>query len=469
MDIAAALYVRASLDKTGEGESVERQREACADLAALRGYTVVDTFTDNDRSAKGHVVRPGFEALLEGIAGGRYGVVVATELTRLTRNKRDELRLMEAARTAGVSIALVRGQDIDLASASGRLVAEILASVARQEIDTMSERLTSGLRQRAEKGHPHWSARPYGYDLTGALNDTEAARLRQAYTDLLDGASLTRIARDLDIPRGTVLKLLKAERNAGLRTYKGEIVGTAAWEPIVDEATWRAALDVLADPARDYGGRTPKYLLTGLAVGPQGDTVRTYISHGRTAYAAAGVSRQVAPADAQVVRLAVAVLAMPAARGVLTEREGPDLAALRTERAGLVRRRDVDLADALAQGLSVAQVAAATRTINARIAEIDTALVDDQRGALFAGLWGTGQAWDALPTDAWDALPLHQRRSILGALFDRIELVPGRGTEVVTLTPSDLAQRITTDTLNTALTQRADLMDSLATARDLQR
>lgn len=423
----AAVYVRASLDKTGAGESVERQTEACGALAASRGYTVVANHRDNDVSAKGRATRPAFEALLVGIAAGHYEVVVATELTRLTRNRPDEVRLMDLCRAHGVSIALVRGQDIDLTSASGRLVSEILASVARQEIDQMSERLSSGLRQRAEKGKPHWSARPYGYDLTGALVQPEADRLAKAYADLLDGASLGQIARDLDIPRGTVLKLLKAERNAGLRAFKGEIIGQASWPAIVDESTWRAALGLLSDPARDRGGRTPTYLLVGLAVGPTGETVRSFRKRGHALYAAPGVSRRVADVDDAVLSDLLRLLALPSAAEVLTEREAPDTHALRTERATLVHRRDVELPEGLAAGLSVAQVGAATRTINERVAEIDAALLDDQRSQVFGFVRDAAHWGEAAPLmrAAWDALPLHQRRAVVSALCV-VHVLPGR-------------------------------------------
>lgn len=444
----AAVYVRASLDKTGEGESVERQIEACGALAALRGYEVTTTHTDNDRSAKGHVTRPGFDALLQGIEAGRYEVVVATEYTRLSRNKRDELRLMEACQAARVSIALVRGQDMDLTSAAGRMTAEILASVARQEIEQMGERLSSGLRQRAERGRPHWSARPYGYTLSGDLVPEESDRLAQAYTDLLEGASLSQIGRDLTMPRGSVLKVLKSERNAGLRSYKGQVMGTASWPAIVDEATWQAACAVLADPSRDRGGRTPTYLLTGLAVGPTGDTVRTVKSHGKTTYTARGVSRQADAADNATVNQVLKVLSMKGARAVLTERESPDLIGLRTERATLVRRRDVELPGALAEGLSIPQVAAATRTINTRIGEIDAALLDDTRGVLFSHFWTDDQwpHWHAMRADmrpVWDAQPLHTRRAILAALCATVRVLPGRGVKhVIDIEWTSTAQRI---------------------------
>ncbi|HXA10649.1 MAG TPA: recombinase family protein, partial [Mycobacterium sp.] len=45
-----AVYLRQSLDKTGEGLAVDRQREDCLKLCAERGWTP-NEYVDNDTSA----------------------------------------------------------------------------------------------------------------------------------------------------------------------------------------------------------------------------------------------------------------------------------------------------------------------------------------------------------------------------------------------------------------------------------
>jgi Resolvase, N terminal domain len=46
----ALIYVRTSLDMTGEGASVARQEEACRALAVARGWEVVGVEVDNSRT-----------------------------------------------------------------------------------------------------------------------------------------------------------------------------------------------------------------------------------------------------------------------------------------------------------------------------------------------------------------------------------------------------------------------------------
>ena len=55
----------------GAGLGVERQRVDCEKLAAALGWTVVDTYIDNDISAYTGQRRPQYERLLNDIGVGR--------------------------------------------------------------------------------------------------------------------------------------------------------------------------------------------------------------------------------------------------------------------------------------------------------------------------------------------------------------------------------------------------------------
>jgi hypothetical protein len=66
-----------------------------------------------------------------------------------------------------------------------------------------------------------------------------------------------------------VRKILLNPRNAGLATYKGEVIGKAAWEPIITPETYTLLAAKLNDPSRltrtESRGRKPSNLLTGIA------------------------------------------------------------------------------------------------------------------------------------------------------------------------------------------------------------
>lgn len=91
--VRAGIYCRISRDdegKEGAGLGVQRQEKDCQKLAARLGWTVIDTFTDNDISAIGKE-RPRYDDLVAGIASGRIDGVIAWHLDRVFREPLVEL------------------------------------------------------------------------------------------------------------------------------------------------------------------------------------------------------------------------------------------------------------------------------------------------------------------------------------------------------------------------------------------
>src|SRR5690606_27818675 len=85
----AVIYVRISRDVDMTGLGVERQRRDCAELVERLGWTLVETYEDNDRSAYSGKPRPGYEAMTERLRRGDIGAVVAWHPDRLTRQPRE--------------------------------------------------------------------------------------------------------------------------------------------------------------------------------------------------------------------------------------------------------------------------------------------------------------------------------------------------------------------------------------------
>lgn len=85
----AALYLRMSLDNTGEDFGIDRQRAECQQVAKNKGSEIVEEYSDNSFSAsKAKVVRPGYERLLADLALGKFEAVICYDLDRLTRQPR---------------------------------------------------------------------------------------------------------------------------------------------------------------------------------------------------------------------------------------------------------------------------------------------------------------------------------------------------------------------------------------------
>ncbi|HEV7828232.1 MAG TPA: recombinase family protein, partial [Pseudonocardiaceae bacterium] len=81
----AVIYCRISEDRSGEGLGVARQREACEQLCAARGWHVVEVLEENDRSASTTKARPLFTRLLEMVEARDVDAVVVWHVDRLVR------------------------------------------------------------------------------------------------------------------------------------------------------------------------------------------------------------------------------------------------------------------------------------------------------------------------------------------------------------------------------------------------
>lgn len=441
---SSIVYVRISQDRSGEALGVTRQAEDARKLAEARGWQVLEVVVDNDTSAAGKARRPGFEKVLDALESGRAEVVIAWTLDRLTRNRRDTVRLIEAAQSREATIALVRGSELDMSTPSGRLTADLLAAVARSEIETKSDRQKRANQQARAAGKWLGGPRPFGYEADGVtIREPEAEAIRAGYQMILDGSTLVDVGREWDrrglrTPAGTrwpgvnIAELLTRARYAGLRSYEGEIVGPAVWPAIVSEDTYHAVVAVLR--GRERGGwRQDKLLLTGIATcGKCGRPVwaghnngaRTYRC--RTAGKSGHVTRSQPPVDEFVEAVIVERLARPDARELfaqLAEAEGPDMAALASE-ADTIRQRLDGIAEAFADGaVTASQLRKATDRLRARLAEIETSMVAVDSTAARVGALVTA----ADVAGAWALLPRAERHRIIGALVT-VTLHPvGRG------------------------------------------
>jgi site-specific DNA recombinase len=290
----AIIYTRVSRDATGERAGVKRQEEDCRKLADLRGYDILRVESDNSISAYGEKERPAWTRTLASVEAGEVDVLLCWHLDRLTRSMSELEKLILLSERTDVGVLTVTG-DIDLTTDVGRMVARILAAVARQEVERKGARQRRANEQRAAEGLAWPSGwRPFGFEKVAVKNSKgatllqipeEAELIAEAARDVLDGASLKSIARrwrlaGVSTPRSRkgaagwthngVKSILLSPRNAGLAEYKGEVLGRGSWEPIYSESTHHQLVAFLTDPQRlvrttGSRGRTPSNLLSGIA------------------------------------------------------------------------------------------------------------------------------------------------------------------------------------------------------------
>lgn len=265
----AAIYVRISLDATGEALGVQRQEKDARDICAQRDWNVIGVYRDNSISASDRkAVRPGYDAMRRDYDAGLFDALVCYDLDRLTRQPRQLEDWIDAAEGRGLALVTTNGE-ADLTTDGGRMYARIKAAVARAEIERKSARHKAALKQRASLGRVPFGPAPLGYDTKGKVVAAEAKIVRRIFASFDAGESLRGIARALTtdgVPtrKGgavwstrTVRDVLCNPRYAGWAIHQRAIAVDDSgnrvrgdWKPLVSVEMFDVAQARLSDPSR---------------------------------------------------------------------------------------------------------------------------------------------------------------------------------------------------------------------------
>ena len=205
-------YVRVSREEQArKGVSLEVQEEKVRQLAALHGLELVEVVPDPGLTAK-TLKRPGLSRVLAMLKSGEADGVVIAKLDRLTRSIRDWQTLIERyfGEKPGKTLLSV-SDSVDTRTAAGRMVLNIIMTVAQWEREAIGERTRDALQFKRRSGQRAGQV-PYGMviDATDARRSTkghptalviapvEAAVLRKVKAWSRKGWSLRRIASELD-------------------------------------------------------------------------------------------------------------------------------------------------------------------------------------------------------------------------------------------------------------------------------
>ncbi|HEY3142201.1 MAG TPA: recombinase family protein, partial [Acidimicrobiales bacterium] len=276
------VYARLSKLR-GRTEKIETQHELGSEAARGRWPECeVRLYADPDASGEREdVVRDDYERLKADLLAGALTQVATSDQERLTRRPDELERLITVFRTAGVPgflgyrdgwTSLIDGQ-----SAGARYK----GVGAKEYVEGMRVKTNERLAVLAAAGRPGpGTSFGYRHQRDASLRswlvvvEAEAAAARWGAEMLLSGWKEIEVARAWDergiegrrgggpwaLSPGRVMRALTSPTIAGKRVYRGEIVGDAEWDPILDEVTWRRVCALAESRKGNHPAR--RYLLT---------------------------------------------------------------------------------------------------------------------------------------------------------------------------------------------------------------
>jgi DNA invertase Pin-like site-specific DNA recombinase len=184
-------YLRVSTDEqANSGAGLAAQRHAIELEAQRRGWgDHLEWVTDEGCSAK-NLHRPGITSALDRLANGDAGTLVVAKLDRLSRSVHDFAGLLQRAEREGWAlIALDPG--VDMTTASGKLVAGVMATVAEWESAVIGERTRDALATLKASGVR--LGRPVTVDPATAARIVAARQTGATYAHIADELNIANV------------------------------------------------------------------------------------------------------------------------------------------------------------------------------------------------------------------------------------------------------------------------------------
>jgi DNA invertase Pin-like site-specific DNA recombinase len=188
------LYTRVSTTD----QSCDRQIAELTAYAKRSRFKVVAVFKETASGAKND--RAERKKVMELARQRKIDIVLVSELSRWGRSTSDLRSTVEELADRQVAIRALNGPDIDISTAQGKLMLNMLAAISEFEGDLLRERIKSGIAHARSKGTK--SGRPIGRP---AFDRT--ARVKRLLTK---GRTIRAVAAELGISKTTVMKVKAA-------------------------------------------------------------------------------------------------------------------------------------------------------------------------------------------------------------------------------------------------------------------
>jgi len=203
-----ALYARYSSDNQRDA-SIADQLRVCRTHAEKQDWTIVEEYTDHAISGAS-LMRSGIQALLADAQRGRFQIVLAEAMDRLSRDQEDIAGVFKRMNYAGVRIVTLSEGEVS------HLHVGLKGTMNALFLKDLAEKTHRGLRGRVEQGKSG-GGNAYGYDVVRKLdangepirgdrtiNVVEAEVVRRIFRDFAlyhRGCAPDRISRTLHLSR----------------------------------------------------------------------------------------------------------------------------------------------------------------------------------------------------------------------------------------------------------------------------
>ena len=186
---ASRLAIYARVSTVNHGQDAGLQTREMRQFAEARGWKLADEYVDKGVSGAKDS-RPELNRLMADAHKRKFDVVLVWKLDRFGRSLRHLVNALAEFESLGIAFVSL-SDNLDLSTASGRLMFNIIGAMAEFERELIQERVRAGIRNARAKGRRIGRPRV-------AVDAARIAALRAS------GLSWPSIAREMGVSVGTV-------------------------------------------------------------------------------------------------------------------------------------------------------------------------------------------------------------------------------------------------------------------------
>ena len=230
--LRVAAYVRVSTENEEQQTSFEAQYEHYYDYITNHpAWEFAGIYADDGISAVSTKYREQFNKMIQDCMDGKIDYVVTKSISRFARNTVDCLNFVRKLKDKNIPVFFEK-EGIESTDQRGEIMLTILASLAQQESESLSQNVKIGMQYRFQQGKVMVNCACFlGYDKDAdgklVINPEQAETVKRIFREYLEGASCIKIAKGLErdgmlTGRGktrwydsTVKKILENEKYMG--------------------------------------------------------------------------------------------------------------------------------------------------------------------------------------------------------------------------------------------------------------
>ena len=201
--LRVAAYCRVSTDSDEQASSYEVQVEHYTQFIQKNPeWELAGIFADDGISGCNTKKRSEFIRMIEEYMAGRIDMIITKSISRFARNTLDCLKYIRELKEKNIPVFFEK-ENINTMDSKGEVLLTIMASLAQQESQSLSQNIKLGLQyryQNVEVQVNHNRFLRYTKDEDGYLiiEPTEAEVVKRIYREYLEGSSLLQIGRGLE-------------------------------------------------------------------------------------------------------------------------------------------------------------------------------------------------------------------------------------------------------------------------------